>query len=181
MLGDSSVGKTSIVIQFYKGIFSEKSKPTISGNYIIKTIESTDGRKITLNIWDSAGDPRSGSMPPMFIHGSQAAIIVFDIQNENSFKSVEQWIKMVEQSEAFNCRIYIVANKVDLGGTKVLSSARTWASNCKHRLFVSSASDPLSILRIFQDISADLIRKEDPSSKVRFPIPREEEKSCHCC
>jgi small GTP-binding protein len=64
MLGDSSVGKTSIVLQFYKSEFEQTSEPTIGAAYVTKGVQTKNGR-ISMPIWDTAGQERFKSVIPM--------------------------------------------------------------------------------------------------------------------
>ena len=72
MLGDSSVGKTSIVLQFYKAQFEMTSEPTIGASYVTKIMKTKRG-DLPLHIWDTAGQERFKSVIPMYMRGCSAA------------------------------------------------------------------------------------------------------------
>lgn len=154
MLGNCSVGKTSLVMQFYRKSFKNKSKPTIGNNYISKDLTTKNG-EVTLHIWDTAGEERFRSILPMYSRGAQAAIIVFSLQDESSYESIQDWVDFIQKSELYRCKIYIAANQIDLGQTALLSKARSWANSKQYRFFVTSAKDYLSVSEMFQCIAEE--------------------------
>ncbi|OHT02777.1 Ras-related protein Rab-5A [Tritrichomonas foetus] len=181
MLGDSSVGKTSIVMQFYRNVFHEECESTVGGNYITKTITTQNG-PVTLNVWDTAGQERFRGIVPMYTRGSQAAIIVFSLQDESSFQSVEQWIDLIQKTESYRCKIYIAANKIDLGQTHLLNEAKTWASKNKLPLFTTSAKDQASVINLFQNIAQDIGDLSGTFQKTTSLIPpSKNDKKPNCC
>lgn len=154
MLGNCSVGKTSLVTQFCRKSFRKKSNLTVGSNYISKVVTTKKG-DVNLHIWDTAGEERFRSILPMYTRGAQAAIIVFNIQDEDSFTAVHEWVEFIQRSELYRCKIYIAANQIDLGQTSVLSKARTWAGSNQYRFFVTSAKDYESVSEMFQCIAEE--------------------------
>lgn len=154
MLGNCSVGKTSLVMQFYRKSFKNKSKSTIGGNYISKEISTKNG-EVTLHIWDTAGEERFRSLLPMYTRGAQAAIIVFNLHDQNSFDSIQEWVEYIQKSELYRCKIYIAANQIDLGQTALLSKARSWANSNQYKFFVTSANNYESVSEMFQCIAEE--------------------------
>ncbi|KAK8852723.1 hypothetical protein M9Y10_017712 [Tritrichomonas musculus] len=179
MLGNCSVGKTSLVMQFYNKLFMKKSNATICGNYISKIVQTNNG-DLTLNIWDTAGEEKFRSLMPMYTRGSQAAIIVFNIQDEDSFLSVPEWIDLIQKNELYRCKIYIVANQIDLGKTPLLNKARTWAASNNYKFFVASAKYNDAVTDIFQCIAEELNGNDNYHMKTQFSILQQRKKK-KCC
>ena len=114
LLGDTTVGKTSIYTQFIKKDFKISTLATIGMDKTKKTIE-LDDRKIHLSILDTPGNPTFRNITKNSIRGSDIIIIVFDITNKNSFENLENWYNFVKETlDTENIVIGIAANKNDL-------------------------------------------------------------------
>ena len=91
-IGDSGVGKTSLVDRTVKNCFSETTDYTIGAAFQRYVLRVDDKTVVTYNIWDTAGQERYRSLGPIYYRGSDAAILVYDITNNNSFENIESWI-----------------------------------------------------------------------------------------
>ena len=84
LLGDVGAGKSSLVLRFVKGQFIEFQESTIGAAFFSQTLAVNDAT-VKFEIWDTAGQERYHSLAPMYYRGAAAAIIVYDITNQNSF------------------------------------------------------------------------------------------------
>ena len=113
LVGESTVGKSSIIYQFINKTFLENSFATIGCDKFSKIIKIKNN-KILLNLWDSAGQERFKSLSPMFLKGSNIVILVYDITNAESFEKLENyWINVVKDNTE-NIILGIAGNKIDL-------------------------------------------------------------------
>ena len=87
IIGDSSVGKSNILLRFSDGIFHETFLPTIGVDFKIKQLNIRD-EPIKLNIWDTAGQERFKTITATYYKGSFGIIIVYDITDRDSFDHV---------------------------------------------------------------------------------------------
>ncbi|PIO58398.1 Ras family protein [Teladorsagia circumcincta] len=83
LLGESAVGKSSLVLRFVKGQFHEYQESTIGAAFLTQTV-CLDDATVKFEIWDTAGQERYHSLAPMYYRGAQAAIVVYDITNQAS-------------------------------------------------------------------------------------------------
>ena len=114
LLGDSTVGKTSIFTQYIKKEFKISTLATIGMDNTKKTIK-LDGRTINLSILDTPGNPTFRNITKNSIRNSDIIIIVFDITNKNSFENLEKWYNFVkEMLDIDKIVVGIAANKNDL-------------------------------------------------------------------
>ena len=90
VIGDSGVGKTSLLQQYLNGSMNSQTKPTIGADFSKKTIE-IDGQDVTLQIWDTAGQERFQSLGYAFYRGADCCALVYDITNANSFENLNKW------------------------------------------------------------------------------------------
>jgi Ras-related protein Rab-1A len=122
VLGDASVGKTSLIHHYCEGYFRESYLSTIGVAFLTKTINTTldDGRKanIVLQIWDIGGQSIFQSIRSNYIKGAQGAYILFDVTNKNSLIHLDDWIneltKALDIKDLSKIPILIIGNKIDL-------------------------------------------------------------------
>merc|ERR1711933_46150 len=112
LLGDTSVGKSSIVIRFVKGQFSEYQESTIGAAFLTQTVPVQDCT-IKFEIWDTAGQERYHSLAPMYYRGAAAAIVVFDITSRTSFNRANTWVKELQTQGKDDVIIALAGNKID--------------------------------------------------------------------
>ena len=93
MVGESSVGKSTIVRQFVLGKFEDSSQPTIGAAVFKKTISLEDDTLTKLEIWDTAGQERFQFLMPMYYRGAKAVMIVYDITDKYTFERSKMWAK----------------------------------------------------------------------------------------
>ena len=117
LLGESKVGKTSILYRYQEGKFNPDIQPSNSAQFFRKELNLADKGKATLDIWDMAGATKYRSLAKIFLKDAHAAILVYDLTDENSFKELKEfWYSQVKD---LNLVLYVVANKCDLGEKKV--------------------------------------------------------------
>lgn len=118
LLGDSSVGKSSIVNRFVKDSFDEFRESTIGAAFLSQTVTiKDDGQDVTVKfeIWDTAGQERYKSLAPMYYRNSNAALVVYDITQADSLEKAQSWVhELKNKVDDNNLVIYLVGNKVDL-------------------------------------------------------------------
>ena len=92
LLGEGRVGKTSLVLRFCKDTFTESQAPTIQASFLDKTVSVGDNR-VSLAIWDTAGQERFHALGPIYYRDADAALLVYDITDPDSFIKVKSWVK----------------------------------------------------------------------------------------
>ena len=112
ILGDSSVGKTTLLLKYVDGYFPTVYVATIGVEYKIKRI-NINGIDISLQIWDTAGQERFRGITKNFMKGADGIIYAYDITKKSSFESLKNWIFQSEEAtEGF--KKIIIGNKIDL-------------------------------------------------------------------
>eukprot|EP01130_Rhizamoeba_saxonica_P016661 TRINITY_DN7747_c0_g2_i2.p1 TRINITY_DN7747_c0_g2~~TRINITY_DN7747_c0_g2_i2.p1 ORF type:complete len:129 (-),score=23.48 TRINITY_DN7747_c0_g2_i2:58-444(-) len=113
IIGDQSVGKTSILSRFMFDEFDGAYQPTIGIDFLAKTMH-VDDRKIRMQLWDTAGQERFRSLIPGYIRGSSVAVVVYDITSRVSFDNTFKWINDVREERGKDVLMVLVGNKNDL-------------------------------------------------------------------
>lgn len=107
LLGESSVGKSSLVLRFVKGQFHEFQESTIGAAFLTQTVQ-IDDTTVKFEIWDTAGQERYHSLAPMYYRGAQAAIVVYDISNKETFHK-GKWFMWIDLTY---CLLDTLRNKI---------------------------------------------------------------------
>ena len=138
--GDVAVGKTSIVNSLLNSKFSEEYEASIGVDFFSKTL-NYKGKQIKLQIWDSAGQEKFRSLIPNYIRGAALVFLVYDVTNKNSFDSLTNWLKFINNIE--NTNIVIVGNKIDLESKRVIGNeeGKKFAEENHMELFEVSAKE----------------------------------------
>ena len=113
LVGNSGVGKTSIINRFYKDSYEKYMISTIAMNYIEKNID-LNGKIVKLSIWDTAGQEQYKSCNKLFIKNSKIVIFVYDITKKISFKELDFWYDIIENELGQSPFLGVVGNKADL-------------------------------------------------------------------
>ena len=115
LLGEQSVGKSSLVHRFCFNQFEDKHKVTIGGAYLQQEATLKNGDKLKLHIWDTGGQEKFRSMASLYYKDAVAAILVYDVSNPDSLEALDYWIKELnEKVNNENFLIAIAGNKCDL-------------------------------------------------------------------
>ena len=118
LLGDTGVGKSSLVLRFVTNNFKPYSESTIGASFMSKVI-MVHGKPIKFQIWDTAGQEKYHSLAPMYYRGAAAAIIVYDITRANTFNTLKTWVEELKSKGPKDIIIAIAGNKADLEELRV--------------------------------------------------------------
>lgn len=113
MLGNSSVGKTWLLIRYSQEIEPSHSIATIGIDFKVKFV-SVDGSRLKLQIWDTAGAERFQSLTTSVYRNAHGVVLIYDISERASFKSIEAWISQIHRHADTNVNIVLVGNKCDV-------------------------------------------------------------------
>ncbi|KAM9327480.1 ras-related protein Rab-19-like [Pholidichthys leucotaenia] len=113
LIGDTNVGKTSVVQNFKSGTFSDKQHNTIGVDFTVRTLD-IEGKKIKMQVWDTAGQERFRTITQSYYRSANGAMIAYDITRRATFDSVTHWIKEVEKYGAASVALVLIGNKCDL-------------------------------------------------------------------
>ena len=114
VVGETNVGKTSLIKQYIENIFSEEKTATVGYDTISKDLE-IENRKLKLNIWDTCGQEQYRTINQMFVKNSKIALLVYDITKKETFNEIKNyWYNYITNSLGKNIIIGIAGNKCDL-------------------------------------------------------------------
>lgn len=190
LLGDSSVGKTSLLIRYIDGVFGDSHIATIGIDYKVKFVSLND-KKIKLNLWDTAGQERFRALAKNYFKGANGFIFVYDITNRKSFDSVKKWVSEAQQmSVVKNFQMFIAGNKVDCEDERVVEQKELidLAKKYGAHHIETSAKDNINVDDMFNTLITGLSEnyvppKEDLEDSTKIDSKsflKDNKEGCHC-
>jgi len=161
LIGDSSVGKSSLLFRFADNKFSPDYMSTIGIDYKIKTIE-IDGVRLKIEVWDTAGQERFRTITTAYYRGAQGILLVFDVTSERSFKQVQEWLTLIKKHAADDVSILLVANKADVvGPARAVSTTRleAFANEQGLKWIETSALSGHNVEQVFAELGKDVLTR----------------------
>lgn len=166
ILGDSGVGKTSLMNQYVNKKFSNQYKATIGADFLTKEVLVED-RLVTMQIWDTAGQERFQSLGVAFYRGADSCVLVFDVNVAKTFENLDSWrdefLIQASPRDPDNFPFVVIGNKVDLD-QRVVSQKRALAW-CQAKgaipYFETSAKEAINVDQAFQVIAKNALRKDN--------------------
>lgn len=125
LIGDSTVGKSSLIRQFTEGNFVDifPADPTVGVDFHVRIIEITEDVKVKIQIWDTAGQERFRSITYSYYRDAVGCLIIYDITNRDSFLNVLDWYKEAKQNvNEEECVFMLVGHKVDMESEREVST-----------------------------------------------------------
>eukprot|EP01038_Epipyxis_sp_PR26KG_P008570 gene8570-11580_t len=189
LLGDTGVGKSSLVLRFVTNNFKPYSESTIGASFMSKMI-TVASKQIKFQIWDTAGQEKYHSLAPMYYRGAAAAIIVYDITRANTFKTLKNWVEELKSKGPKDIALAIAGNKADLEYEREVDKAmaQAYAEEIGAMYVETSAKDDLNVQDIFVQLSYRLPAPQQSDSSIIKPKnmgdrnqPRPIPKSTSCC
>ncbi|EGR28543.1 rab gtpase, putative [Ichthyophthirius multifiliis] len=174
ILGDSGVGKTSLMNQYVNARFTQQYRATVGADFMAKEV-MIDDRMVTLQIWDTAGQERFQSLGGAFYRGADCCVLVYDITNKKSFESLESWKEEFKQQgqpkDPDNFPFVVLGNKCDRASERKVESdfASQWCKSHGDLLnFETSAKEDTNVNQAFTAI-AKAAASQSQEEEIFFP------------
>jgi small GTP-binding protein len=191
IIGDSSVGKTSIVSRFVNGTFDAEVHPTLGVEFITRTLKTPSG-PLELQLWDTAGEELFRSVTRGYYRGAIAAFLVFDLTKRKTFESLPGWISDVRSVALPGVVLILLGNKCDLISNREIVPSEVLEFVNKEKLvyFETSAktgeSIEAAIMRCIDEIenlidSGTRIVQSAPTNSVLSAVPDNVSNEGKCC
>lgn len=155
LVGDTGVGKTSIIERYINNRYDENQKTTLVSSYTFKKIDIKKYNKsVSLDIWDTAGQEVYRSLSKNFYLNASIGILVYDISRKNTFESIKDyWFEQLKTFGEENMIFDIVGNKMDLYQNEEISEkeAREYAKSIGAGYHLVSCKQSVGIKDLFED------------------------------
>jgi len=155
MVGDSGIGKTSLMVKYVEGNFNEDYIQTLGVNFMQKTIQLKNA-EITFSIWDLGGQQEYLHMLPLVCNDAVALLFMFDLSRKSTLTSIKNWYKQARLLNK-NATPFLVGTKYDYfakmnkdEAKEITLQARRFAGAMKAPLIFCSASASINIHKLFK-------------------------------
>lgn len=189
LIGDSGVGKSSLLTRFADDCFSSSFITTIGIDFRIKTI-TLDGKKYKLQLWDTAGQERFRSITASYYRRSNGILLVYDVTNETSFNNIKNWMIFINKHAQVSVNKLLIGNKCDLVNQQIITTDRgkALAKQYEIEFLETSAKNNCNVEEMFITITKDIQKRliENPNVIIQPlqplpPLDTSPEKVERCC
>jgi len=165
LLGDSKVGKTSLLSIFTNNKMPDRELPTIGVDFGIKQLD-LNGKLVKNQVWDSAGRDQFRESAASYCKGVVGIILVYDITNLESFQNLQKWLDIVKNESSIVCKI-LVGNKNDLEKDRKVTfeQGKKFAKKNGMKFLETSAKENTNVNEIFLTMMKEIIK---PKPKLNF-------------
>jgi small GTP-binding protein len=159
LLGDSGVGKSSLLLRYTKHEFNVDMRSTIGVEFALKYLKM-DNFQLKVQIWDTAGMERYRSITSAYYKGAKGVIIVYDICREKSFENVDKWIEDFKSKADEDAVILLIGNKNDLDDKREVNKeeAELKAQKNKFAFMETSAKDNNNVDKAFETLFKEIVK-----------------------
>ncbi|KAI4217464.1 MAG: hypothetical protein LQ351_000059 [Letrouitia transgressa] len=173
LLGESAVGKSSLVLRFVKDQFDDYRESTIGAAFLTQTISLDDTTTVKFEIWDTAGQERYKSLAPMYYRNANCAVVVYDITQASSLDKAKAWVKELQRQANENIIIALAGNKSDLVASQpdkrviATADAEAYAREAGLLFFETSAKTAENVRDLFTAIARKLPLEQAGQRNIR--------------
>ena len=163
IIGDSNVGKSCLTLRGTKNVFESLYAPTIGFEFMAFYIK-IDDKIVKMQIWDTCGQEVYRSLISSFYNNSSLAIMVYSIDNEDSFNNLEYWLNEIRTKANPDINIFLIGNKCDLEAQRKVSKelGQDFSENNKFQLFMeTSAKTGFNAQNLFIEASKLLYEQQN--------------------
>jgi small GTP-binding protein len=183
LIGDSSVGKTSIVNRLIDERFNANEQTTVGANWqLYSTV--IDGMRVEFQIWDTAGQEKFRSLGPLYYRNALGAVAVFDVTSRPSFENIGGWITAFTAVAGAETVVVIAANKCDAEGPARRVGAKEaidWATECGAQVFETSAMTGQNVKQLFEALAEEVVHLQPKRQKKKTEELAAAKNTSGCC
>ncbi|EDR30030.1 GTP-binding protein ypt2, putative [Entamoeba dispar SAW760] len=168
LIGESGVGKTSLLLQFSDEKFSKEVTTTVGIDFRMKRIEC-NGSPYKLQIWDTAGQERFRTIVASYYRGVLGIAMIYDVTSKDSFDNIAYWSKNVEENADEGVNLILIGNKSDLEQNRVISTeqGQELADKLGIPFLETSAASNSNVKKMFMTLVEDILNGRNQGGNIR--------------
>ena len=172
LIGNSSVGKSSLLFRFVENVWDDNFVPTIGVDFVrniyliylyilqkLKTLE-VNGKEVKLQIWDTAGQERFKNITASYYRGGNGVLVVYDITDRDSFENLNSWLIEIEKNANKNVYKLLIGNKCDLEDKRKVTyqEGKDFATSNGMQFIETSAKNDTKVKDAFELLTQEIIK-----------------------
>jgi len=160
LVGDSGVGKSSLLLRFADNMFTESFITTIGVDFKIRTVD-VGGKIVKLQVWDTAGQERYRTITGSLYRGAHGIFMVYDTTYSDSFMNVAKWLTEIDRYAHENVSKVLLGNKIDMESERKVTTeaGRELAEQLGMKFYEASARESTNVDKAFQHITEEILSK----------------------
>ena len=171
LIGDSSVGKTSLIQRYANGIFKEEYLATVGLDYYTKQ-EMINDITVLVKLWDTAGQERFKALTPNYFRNAEGVVLAYDVTNSESFDNLKFWINSIKSNlgeKNIFIPIIIIGNKIDMEDMRDITKedASKFAKENNYKYFETSAKTGEGVDEAIRDLVNQVLANSDKNEAAK--------------
>ena len=169
LIGNSSVGKSSLLLRFVDDAWSDVFVPTIGVDFKVRTLKINNSL-IKFQIWDTAGQERFKNITANYYRGAHGILVLYDITDVDSFKNLNNWLMEIEKNAKSNVVKVLIGNKSDLSSLRKVSveEGEEFAEENGMKFIETSAKNRDNVLEAFEELGREIIEVMGEDDKMNL-------------
>lgn len=169
LIGNSSVGKSSLLLRFVDDAWSDVFVPTIGVDFKVRTLKINNSL-IKFQIWDTAGQERFKNITANYYRGAHGILVLYDITDVDSFKNLNNWLMEIEKNAKSNVVKVLIGNKSDLSSLRKVSveEGEEFAEENGMKFIETSAKNRDNVLEAFEELGREIMEVMGEDDKMNL-------------
>ena len=180
-LGETQVGKTSLILRFIDRVFYYDTKTTIGVDFKVKRINLLN-KNVLVKIWDSAGQERFKTVTRQYYKNAEGVMLIYDVTSQKSFSMIEEWFKSIIENKRKDAQVILIGNKKDLVN-RVISAEQgeSLAKKFEIKYYETSALSGENVDQVFEELAENILKiklntEEEESISLSYNSERDGKK-----
>ena len=167
LLGNSDVGKSSLLLRYVDSVWNDAFVPTIGVDFKVKTLTINE-KKVKMQIWDTAGQERFRTVVSTYFRGAHGILLLYDVTNRDSFKNLESWLIEIEKNAKEKVLKILIGNKCDLGEDReiTIEEGKAFALRNGMEFMETSAKMNTNVTEAFETLGKLMIEFNSKSNNL---------------
>ena len=169
LIGNSDVGKSSLILRYVDQIWNDVFVPTIGVDFKVKSLE-VDKKLVKMQIWDTAGQERFRNVISSYFKGAHGILLIYDITAKDSFKELENWLGEVERNANSQVLKILIGNKCDLEDRREISKdeGEAFAMRNGMQFMETSAKLNTNVNEAFEALAKIMVESSNKRNAINF-------------
>lgn len=180
-LGETQVGKTSLILRFIDRVFYYDTKTTIGVDFKVKRINLLN-KNVLVKIWDSAGQERFKTVTRQYYKNAEGVMLIYDVTSQKSFSMIEEWFKSIIENKRKGAQVILIGNKKDMVN-RVISAEQgeSLAKKFEIKYYETSALSGENVDQVFEELAENILKiklntEEEESISLSYNSERDGKK-----